>query len=379
MLIPAAGRVPEGLLALSNIQNPALIPVAGRPVIHWTLSYLRGLGLGRFVIAVSQRGGFIEDFVNGAFGSTCDIAFITPSKAGGWGGRSPISPTWSTPRAMVVLGDTHFQFADPAVLNDASPTVLVSEVEESYRWCIAESANGTVTALRDKEPNLKGPLDALIGVYTFPDAKLLREASAAAVSDAQATGGVTQMKAILDRVGAKTPLKAVKAGDWLDCGNPDRQAASHQALLQKRAFNELSVDPVLGTITKRSRNVEKFIDEINYLRLLPTELAVLFPRVVDFSVAWESPSLTLEYYGYPSLAEAYVFENIDPGVWERIFTHLRAIITERFMAHRSRWRWLAAKRCWWARRRRGSLAFQVRPSSRGWCTTTVSWRSMAAR
>src|SRR5262249_49070137 len=103
---------------------------------------------------------------------------------------------------------------------------------------------------------------------------------------------------------------------------------------QKRAFNELTIDPILGTITKRSRNVEKFIDEINYLRLLPRDLAVLFPRVVDYSVSWDSPFVTLEYYGYPSLAEAYVFEHVDPGVWERIFVPLRSIIAERFMAHR---------------------------------------------
>ncbi len=59
VLIPAAGRVPEGLLALSNISCTALIPVAGRPVIYWTLTYLRSLGLRRFCIAVPQRGLFV--------------------------------------------------------------------------------------------------------------------------------------------------------------------------------------------------------------------------------------------------------------------------------------------------------------------------------
>lgn len=335
VLIPAAGRVPEGLLALSNIQNPALIPVAGRPVIHWTMSYLRSLGLTRFVIAVARRGGFIEDFVNCAFGATCEVEFITPSKMGGLGQTvSDLARVVKTGRALVVLGDTHFQFTDPEILGATSPTVLVSPVEESYRWCITEvDANGAVTALRDKEPELKGPHNALIGVYGFPDAALLRASAESAVKDAERKSLPTEMKAILERVGASTPLRAVRAADWLDCGNADRQAASHQALLQKRAFNELKIDPVLGTITKRSRNVEKFIDEINYLRLLPAELAILFPRLVDFSVAWDSPFVTLEYYGYPSLAEAYVFENVDPGIWERIFSHLRAIVSEKFMAH----------------------------------------------
>jgi NDP-sugar pyrophosphorylase family protein len=85
VLIPAAGRVPEGLLSLSNIACPAMIPVGGRPVIHWTLSYLRSLGLRRFVIAVARRGMFVEDFVDCAFGQDSEIRFVTPSRDGGVG------------------------------------------------------------------------------------------------------------------------------------------------------------------------------------------------------------------------------------------------------------------------------------------------------
>ncbi|MEM9075285.1 MAG: phosphotransferase, partial [Myxococcota bacterium] len=113
----------------------------------------------------------------------------------------------------------------------------------------------------------------------------------------------------------------------------DRQASSHRTLLQKRAFNDLEIDPVFGTITKRSRHVEKFVDEINYLRLLPPDLAVLFPRVLGFSTDWNAPELTMEYYGYPSLSEVFVFENVDPSTWEGVFTHLFEVITRGFMQH----------------------------------------------
>src|SRR5262249_44932682 len=158
---------------------PAMIPVAGRPVIHWTLSYLRSLGLRRFIIAVERRGGFIEDFVDCAFGSTCDVQFISPSPGGLGQTALDLANAAHTGRALVVLGDTHFQLADPSVLGSPAPVVLVSAVNESYRWCIAETAaDGTVTALRDKEPNLTGPLQALIGVYLFPDTGALRAAAA---------------------------------------------------------------------------------------------------------------------------------------------------------------------------------------------------------
>jgi hypothetical protein len=38
----------------------------------------------------------------------------------------------------------------------------------------------------------------------------------------------------------------------------------------------------------------------------------------------------MEYYGYPTLADVFLFENVDPGVWERIFAHLLVIVRDAF-------------------------------------------------
>jgi dTDP-glucose pyrophosphorylase len=318
------------VLALSNITCPAMIPVAGRPVIHWTMSYLRSLGLTRFRIAVARRGLFVEDFVECGFGGECDSTFIVPSRDGGVGQTVlELLEGVETAAALIVLGDTYFQFSDPAVIDSPEPFVLVHPVESSYRWCIAETdENGFVQELRDKEPALPTPLNALIGVYYFPDVQVARRAARNAVANTSQKR--TELAAILDGVRSESRIRAIAAGDWLDCGNADRQALSHRALLQKREFNELTIDAVLGTITKRSSNTEKLIDEINYLRLLPADLAVLFPRVLGYSTEWDDPWVTMEYYGYPALAEVFVFENVDPGIWEQIFVHLRDIMNQGF-------------------------------------------------
>ena len=237
--------------------------------------------------------------------------------------------------ALVVLGDTYFQFADPALLRRGEPAVLVETVDDPYRWCTVEAdSRGIVSAWHDKEPGIPGPMSALIGVYYFPDLAQLRTAAAAADRQAGSENRRVEMVDILTRVAAATPVHAVPAGDWLDCGNPDRRDSSHRRLLQKREFNELSIDSVFGVVTKRSRHVEKFLDEINYLRLLPPELSVLFPRVVGYSTDYESPWLAMEYYGYPTLAEVFVFENVDPAIWEQVFVHLRKIVEQGFMQKR---------------------------------------------
>jgi len=336
VLIPAAGRVPEGLLALSNIACPAMIPIGGRPVIHWTLSYLKSLGFRRFVVAVARSGMFVEEFVDSAFGQELDVRFMVPSRDGGVGQTVfELSERVETAGALVVLGDTDFRFSDPQRVFEANaPVILTHPVNDSYRWCIAEvSEDGTLDRLRDKVPDLTGPLEALIGVYLFPDATTLQAAARETVAAAAKAGKRAELAGILERVHARSPIRVLRTGTWLDSGNPDTQASAHQTLLQSRAFNELKIDAIRGTITKRSKNREKFINEVNYLRLLPLDLGVLFPRVIGYSLDWNDPWVELEYYGYPNLADVFLFENVDPGVWERVFTHLATIIKDHFGAH----------------------------------------------
>jgi dTDP-glucose pyrophosphorylase len=333
VLIPAAGRVPDSIKLLSNIDCSAMIPVAGRPLIYWTLTYLKSIGLKHFIIGVPRKNMFIEDFVHYTFGRDCDISYIVPTSDEGLGMTVDELSAAATGRSsLVVLGDTHFQFSDIDTLRSKESFILVSSVEESYRWCTADiNERGYVTALHDKEPNLSGPLDALIGVYYFPDTFQLKHFARQAVTQARIENRSVTMADILQPLAKKTPIRAYRASEWLDCGNPDRIASTHRTLLQKREFNELSVDQVIGTITKRSRKVEKFVDEINFLRLMPKELSVLFPRIIDYSTDWNNSFLKMEYYGYPSLSEIFVFEDVHPGIWVNIFNHLYDIITKWLM------------------------------------------------
>ena len=100
-----------------------------------------------------------------------------------------------------------------------------------------------------------------------------------------------------------------------------------------RAFNTLTVDPIRGTITKKSKNVDKFIDEINYVAHLPSDISSFFPRVIDSSVDPANPFVTMEYYGYPTLAELYVHDSKDVDTWSSIFTHLHSVLVNHFSTH----------------------------------------------
>ena len=193
------------------------------------------------------------------------------------------------------------------------------------RWCLAEvDADKKVDSLADKPAENPGQWPALIGVYYLdtPSPARDRLAELAAKKEARAL----QLSDALNPYIEMGRLRAHTVAEWLDCGNIDMLTSSRRRLLATRSFNQVEVDELRGTITKRSTNPGKFSDEINYYRQLPNDVAIFFPRLVAFDLAPKNLSLTLEYYGYPTLSEMWVFESFDAAHWKSIFTTLREIM-----------------------------------------------------
>ena len=115
---------------------------------------------------------------------------------------------------------------------------------------------------------------------------------------------------------------------------PETRADQHSIFLASRAFNRLQLDSLRGTITKRSDRRGALIDEINYLRLVPRKLEGLFPRLVAYSTDRSDPWVRMEYHGYSTLSQVLLFQGLEPAVWQRVFEHLKQIVTETL----GRWR-----------------------------------------
>ena len=157
-----------------------MIPVAGRPVIYWTLTYLRSLGLRRFCIAVPQRGLFVEDFVDCTVGRDCDCDVYCsrpPALRRRRGNCCKPSRFREHASALVVLGDTYLPICRPG----GSRLITSRCVLTGFcRGIVPLVHRGTAmlrtrsASLFDKQRGLTGNLEALIGVYYFPDAAQAR-------------------------------------------------------------------------------------------------------------------------------------------------------------------------------------------------------------
>ena len=328
VLIPAAGEVPESLLPLSSKSSVAMVPMNGKPVIFWTLSYLRDLGYRKFIIAVHEHNSMLQKFITHIFSKQLDLSFIRPDRDGGVGYTvMQCSQKAKTKKVLLVLGDTFFEFPKLPANYYNTNYVLVSKVNEFYRWCIVETDESLrAKTFIEKSSTYLGNGSALIGVYYLADRLFFCECLQS-VWDAKKNKLIKmELSEALTVYKEKYPIYAYTAKEWFDCGNPDNLIRSRRTFLQKREFNTISFDDCLGTITKKSKNIEKFIDEIDYYKLIPSELNILFPRIISSETRPDKYYITMEYYGYPTLSELFVFETLRPKVWHRIFEHLFEII-----------------------------------------------------
>lgn len=89
----------------------------------------------------------------------------------------------------------------------------------------------------------------------------------------------------------------------------------------ERKFNSLEIDLDRNSITKRSANRAKFIDEINWYQKMPAELAYLTPRIFQ-SQTGDAPWVEMEYLAGIPLDQLLLFSRTSLQTWKRILRHL---------------------------------------------------------
>lgn len=347
-ILLCAGGMRLGALPIATASSNAMVPLNGRPVLAWILDDLARKGVRSVVVVRRDNDAQLAGFLGRAYARRMAVTEAVVPATGGSIVRSLAAGLAAAPDAQairVVLGDTLIE--DP--LDVADDFVYVGRTAEPDRWCVAVSdAAGQIVTLHDKQFLPGREHQALAGYYRFSDAQQLR-ASVTAALDANAR----ELSAVLDAYRAVRPLRAVPVLSWFDFGNVDNYARAKLHLLRPRFFNAVQIDPVLHTLTKRSTKLAKLQDEVAWYKALPAALQVLAPRLLDSGtdqlpdgqpVGW----YTIEYYGYPTLADLFVWGELELDVWLSILrrvleVHARLAAVTGPLAPRDHWSMLFDK------------------------------------
>lgn len=298
----------------TNVSN-AMIPVNGKPVIGWILDDLLAKGIHQVTVVLREQDTRLQSFLERALVGRLEIHLARLHQEGtiiqSLSAGLDVAPTDGLVR--IVLGDTLIQDS----FTGESDFIYVGNVDDSRRWCLAVTASdGKVVDYIDKHESERGSYLALAGYYHLRHGDCL----CACVGQSIANGD-RELSHVLRRYGTMFPIYTRLAQNWYDFGHIDHLVDARRKLLQPRFFNSLTINPILNTITKVSEHDEKLRDELDWYLSIPDDLRVLTPRIISHTRTNGHLQIVQEYYGYPTLAELYVYGDLHADTWRSILRY----------------------------------------------------------
>lgn len=320
VIILAGGSISNKLGFLRSLcPSPALIPVNTRPLAAYLVDFY-----------TTQKTSDIRLAVN------AEVADTVQTELGGVHEKYTLfrlGPTKGVVESLA-LACADLPDADNVIVNLVTtvPTRLVQNDEvllaqdssRSGHWSGVVLSTGRVKFSYKSNP-LSEPSQAFTGVFAC--------AVSALKSALRATTIKTDLLAVVAQVHTQIPLRFT-VGDWIDCGHETNYYEAKAQLISSRSFNRIRVSLDDGVLTKQSAHGEKLAREMGYMQMLPPAIRVYFPRILSATPASSGTPATaqMEYYGYPTVAEYYLYWDLSGDNWRRLFSRLHSAL-HRFSTH----------------------------------------------
>lgn len=323
IVIPCAGDFQNSNSGFVNYSSNAMLPLNGKPVISWIIDNLKEKKINDIIIVSRLEDNNLNDFLDWAYN---DIKLVHVEEFKTNSILDSISAGLSNFHISedhvisVLLGDTLIF----DTFHDDLDFLYFGSKNDSKKWCYLEvDTNSNLINLYDDIRNDSIESQVACGFYNFTKGKIFFETLKECINHHK-----IEISDVIKGYKKKFPFKVIECKNWFDLGHIDGILNSKRKLISSRSFNSLNINPILNTITKTSQNNEKLRDELNWYKLLPEELKVLSPRLLSTSTNDNTVTIVQEFYGYPTLAELFLFSKITKSIWSEIFRHLFILNSE---------------------------------------------------
>ena len=318
-IVLCGGDINHTNLPIGTNASNAMVPVNGKPVIGWIADDLLAKGIERLVVVLQEKNTRLAQFTTWAYGSRLhlELAFVQ--------GRTIVHSLMAGLQKAPQNGPVHIILGDTLITDAYGGTqdfVYTGTVPDPRNWCLVQAApSGQVQAYFDKVPPAQLPpgttLPALTGYYYLTQTAHLKHCTQQALEQQH-----KELSQVLQAYQQQQPIHARAVQNWLDFGHTDGLLHAKRQLLKGRHFNSLQIDPSLGIMVKNSTNQAKLQHELDWYRLLPGHLKVLAPRLLESTQSNGQVQIVQEYYGYPNLAELFLFADLSVDIWHSVVDNL---------------------------------------------------------
>ncbi|MFH0765427.1 MAG: sugar phosphate nucleotidyltransferase [Calditrichota bacterium] len=230
IIIPAAGYGSR-LRPHTYLTPKALLPVAGKPILHHIIRRAQDWGGDRFTIVCGSLGEKIEAFVRSQFDLEVDFRQQDQPLGLGQAVRLAIDP--DDREVLIILGDTILEADLKPFLSTGITTLGVKSVADPSKVGVVVMDNGRVVRLVEKPTEPVSNL-AIVGVYFIRDAQLLARAIDMIVERGIQVKNQYQITDALQlMLDWGETMKVVPIEGWFDCGRPDTLLETNRHLLSQ--------------------------------------------------------------------------------------------------------------------------------------------------
>ena len=308
-----ASPLRHNLLNVQDLESPFLIPFKGRPLVD-ELTKIHSAAKSIYVLNKQQSKTL--SYLRTKQDAESNL-IVLENETDGPGASLSLalkSMPNSQDRVCVQFGDILLE-EFPMDLNLNEVIALYSDSNNAFRYTSFNLDKAhTIFQYAPKEYRnvIKNEVNIDVGVYFFPNLKLLK--------DSTNNRKVTAMSDILEYF---ENVQAVRVEKWTDFGHLDSLIANQQ-LGSSRSFNSTEVQPDGLSIRKKSTNKEKIQAEAQYLNQIPENLKFYFPRVSNIY----EDSYDVERWPYRSLAEYHVYWGLSNQSWTLIYNSICELISQ---------------------------------------------------
>lgn len=221
-------------------------------------------------------------------------------------------------------------FADVAIFDQIQFPVkdrcFYSNEDISSKWTYFKENNGCITDYYDKPEVISGIDTSKMFIGIFHIAKPM--SLAFFIDEAfDPESNVDSLWPALMNYSSVYPFEMLCTDEWFDIGHIDRYFDMQMAI-KSRTFNHITIDRNRGILTKTSDDKEKFRGEIQWYLKLPADVEYARPRIFSYSMEFDNPYVSMEYYAYHTLHELFLFGNLSDEQWKNIFRRIRFILND---------------------------------------------------
>lgn len=314
VVILAAGSISDKLSFLRcRCPSPALIPVNTRPLASYLIDFYSG-----------QQNCKVNLVVNEELIDALDAELGTPD--GRYELKTVNQPTGvvnSLTQAIIGMSAEDEVIVNlvttvPSKFVQANEVLLADELTKSAHWSGVRFESET-PAFKYKSTEERLPSHAFTGVFRCSWSLLSTVLNT--------TNEQSDLMAVVEQIQNLHSLRYTTC-NWIDCGHETNYYEAKSKLISSRSFNRIQVSLEDGVLRKSSNDEIKLKRETDYVQMLPGAIGVYFPRIISqhSSAVNAEAFVETEYYGYPTVAEYFLYWELNSDNWVRLFSRLKGVL-----------------------------------------------------